>query len=158
MNMKSMQDEGNKVNLPKRFFLPAVCSLLICASLSCTSQTHSSSTGDARQVQETQTGLASFYSRSFEGKETASGVTFDNSKMVAAHPTYPFGTVVRVVNLGKGGDVEVRVVDSGPTDENRAEGVIIDLSRAAAEKLGMVKEGRERVRVEVLEWGQDERK
>jgi len=73
--------------------------------------------------------------------------------MVAAHPTYPFGTIVRVTNLKKDRTVEVRVIDRGPTKQNRAEGVIIDLSRAAAEKLGMTRDGRVRVKVEVLEWG-----
>lgn len=108
---------------------------------------------DEGQVKETQTGLASFYSRSLHGERTASGEKFNNKEMVAAHPTYPFGTIVRVTNLKKGGTIEVRVIDRGPTKKNRAEGVIIDLSRAAAEKLMMTRDGRTRVKVEVLEWG-----
>lgn len=108
---------------------------------------------DERKVKETQTGLASFYSRSLHGERTASGEKFNNNEMVAAHPTYPFGTIVRVTNLKKGRIVEVRVIDRGPTKKNRAEGVIIDLSRAAAEKLKMTRDGRTRVKVEVLEWG-----
>ena len=97
--------------------------------------------------------MASFYSRSLHGERTASGEKFDNDEMVAAHPTYPFGTIVRVTNLKKDRTVEVRVIDRGPTKKNRAEGVIIDLSRAAAEKLKMTRDGRTRVKVEVLEWG-----
>jgi rare lipoprotein A len=112
---------------------------------------------DERKVKETQTGLASFYSRSLHGERTASGEKFNNNEMVAAHPTYPFGTIVRVTNLKKGGTIEVRVIDRGPTKKNRAEGVIIDLSRAAAEKLRMTRDGRTRVKVEVLEWGKSER-
>lgn len=72
--------------------------------------------------------------------------------MVAAHMSYPMGTIVRVVNLESGNSVEVRVIDRGASGRNQ-EGSIIDLSRAAAERLGMVQEGRMRVRVEVLEWG-----
>jgi rare lipoprotein A len=79
-------------------------------------------------------------------------------ELVAAHPTYPLGTLARVTNLEGGGTVQVRIIDRGPTDENVAEGVIIDLSKGAAEKLGMVKEGRVRVRVEVLQWGKNEYK
>jgi rare lipoprotein A len=114
---------------------------------------------DAGQTLDSQTGLASYYHPSLAGEKTASGVAFDNEALMAAHPTYPLGTRVRVTNLEKeGAAVEVRIMDRGPTEANRAEGVIIDLSRAAAEALGMVRDGRTKVRVEVLEWGQDERK
>jgi rare lipoprotein A len=112
----------------------------------------------ADRVLETQTGLASYYHPSLHGNETASGIPFDNGAMMAAHPTYPLGTVVRVTNLEKAGAVvEVRITDRGPTAENTAEGVIIDLSGAAAEQLGMIVEGRVQVKVEVLDWGTDER-
>lgn len=110
------------------------------------------------QVLETKTGLASYYHPSLDGGLTASGVPFDNAAMMAAHPTYPFGTVVRVTNLEKSeAVVEVHITDRGPTDVNVAEGVIIDLSGAAAAKLGMLEDGRVRVKVEVLEWGMDAR-
>jgi rare lipoprotein A len=113
---------------------------------------------DTTKVLETKTGLASFYSRQFQGQETASGETFDNAELVAAHPSYPLGTVVRVKNLENDSTVRVRINDRGPTAENRREGVIIDLSRAAARKLGMIRDGRVKVQVEVLQWGTDERK
>lgn len=109
-------------------------------------------------VLETKFGLASYYHPSLDGGETASGVSFDNAGMMAAHPTYPFGTLVRVTNLDNANAaVEVTITDRGPTAENVAEGVIIDLSGAAAEKLGMVEDGRVNVKVEVLDWGTDER-
>jgi rare lipoprotein A len=98
-------------------------------------------------------GLASFYGRAFDRKMTASGVRFDNHAMIAAHPTYPFGTLVRVTNLANGRSVQVRIQDRGPAPGPRAEGVIIDLSFAAAQALGFVHEGRTRVRLEVLRWG-----
>jgi rare lipoprotein A len=106
----------------------------------------------------TQTGLASFYGRAFDGKETASGEPFDSDELTAAHPSYPLGTRVRVTNLEKGGSVVVRVTDRGPTSPNRRKGVIIDLSRAAASRLQMRKDGLARVRLQVLEWGKNEKK
>ena len=72
---------------------------------------------------------------------------------MAAHPSYPFGTLVRVTNLSNDREVEVRILDRGPTRAQRKKGVIIDLSRAAAEKIGMIRRGKIRVRVEVMKWG-----
>lgn len=127
------------------------------ALVGCTSGDTSPASPPAPQVKETKEGLASYYGRRFEGEETASGEIFNSEEMVAAHPTYPLGTVARVTNLEEGGTVTVRIIDRGPTDENVAEGVIIDLSKGAAQKIGMVKEGRVRVKVEVLEWGNNQR-
>jgi rare lipoprotein A len=95
-------------------------------------------------------GLASYYARSLDGNITASGDRFDNDALVAAHPTYPFGTRVRVTNLRNGRVVTVRIVDRGPVAAARKKGVIIDVSRAAAAKLGFIERGLERVRVEAL--------
>ena len=105
-----------------------------------------------------ETGLASYYSRRFDGKETASGDTFRNDELVAAHPTHPLGTVVRVTNLENQTSVVVRITDRGASASNRREGVVIDLSQAAATRLKMKKDGRVRVRVDVLEWGADDHK
>lgn len=104
----------------------------------------------AAQRRGVEVGLASYYARTFEGRLTASGTRFDNDALVAAHPTLPFGTVVRVVNTRNHRAVDVEVVDRGPAKSPRADGVIIDLSRAAAEALGFLRAGRTRVRVEVL--------
>jgi len=104
-------------------------------------------------VLEVRHGLASYYGPGFHGKRTASGLTFDQTALVAAHPTYPFGTVVRVTNLANKHQIEVRVVDRGPTRGPRREGVVIDLSSGAARKLGFLRRGRTRVRLEVLRWG-----
>jgi len=108
---------------------------------------------EPRKILEVRQGLASYYGPGFEGKTTASGVPFDKAAMVAAHPSYPFGTVVRVTNLANKRQVEVRVVDRGPASGPRAEGVLIDVSSGAAESLGFVRKGRTRVRLEVLRWG-----
>jgi rare lipoprotein A len=145
-----------------RFHTVLLAALTVLACLvfvQCTSGTSPSpASKDTSAVKETQTGLASYYGRAFEGEETASGEIFRRREMVAAHPTYPLGTLARVTNLEEGGTVYVCIIDRGPTDENVAEGVIIDLSKGAAEKLGMVKEGRVQVKVEVLQWGTNEYK
>jgi rare lipoprotein A len=106
-----------------------------------------------RSILEVRQGLASYYGPGFEGKRTASGVPFDKSAMVAAHPSYPFGTVVRITNLANKRQVIVRVVDRGPAKGPRADGVLIDLSSGAAADLGFLRQGRTRVRLEVLRWG-----
>ena len=104
-------------------------------------------------ILEVREGLASYYGPGFDGKVTASGTRFDMKAMVAAHPSYPFGTVVRVTNVTNGRAVDVRVVDRGPARGPRAEGVIIDVSYGAAGALNFVRAGRARVRLEVLRWG-----
>jgi rare lipoprotein A len=96
-------------------------------------------------------GFATYYAQMLDGRETASGTIFDNDDLVAAHPRYPFGTTVRVTNLSNGRKVVVTIVDRGPVRSARANGVIIDLSRAAAERLDFIDEGRTRVRLESRE-------
>ena len=112
----------------------------------------------ASKGKQLETGLASFYARRLHGKKTASGETFRNDELVAAHPRYPFGTRVRVTNLENGASVVVRITDRGASRQNRREGVIIDVSQAAATQLKMKKDGRARVRVQVLEWGEGDHK
>lgn len=92
-------------------------------------------------------GRASYYGDEFEGRRTASGERYDGDAMTAAHRTLPFGTRVRVTNLDNGKSVEVVVNDRGP---HRA-GRVIDLSRHAAEELGMMRAGTARVAVEVVD-------
>ena len=82
-------------------------------------------------------GLASWYAGKFQGRLTANGEVFDTNLLTAAHKTLPFGTVVRVTHLGNGRSIEVRINDRGPFVEGR----VIDLSRAAAEAIGMTGEG-----------------
>jgi rare lipoprotein A len=106
----------------------------------------------ATKTLETREGLASYYGKEFNGRKTASGIRFDMNAMVAAHPSYPFGTQLRVTNLANGRSASVRIVDRGPAPQLRANGIIIDLSRKAAEVLGFIQQGRARVRLEVLAW------
>ena len=85
----------------------------------------------------TQRGRASWYGKQFHGRRTSSGETYDMFKMTAAHPTLPLPTYVRVQNLDNGRVAVVRVNDRGPFKSSR----IIDLSYAAASKLGLVQSG-----------------
>lgn len=82
-------------------------------------------------------GSASYYAARFHGQRTASGERFDNTDMTAAHRTLPFGSLVRVTNPANGRSVVVRINDRGPF----ARGRMIDVSRAAAEELGLVARG-----------------
>lgn len=91
-------------------------------------------------------GLASFYAKKFAGRRTASGEVFDPQAMTMAHPSWPFGTAVRVTHVHSGRSVVVRVNDRGPHVRHR----IADLSPAAAKALGMMREGISRVRLVVL--------
>lgn len=84
-------------------------------------------------VSDAWTGVASWYGPNFHGRTTANGETFDQWAMTAAHKTLPFGTVLRVTNPSNGRSVEVRINDRGPFIAGRS----IDLSRAAAEALGI---------------------
>lgn len=132
----------------------AVVVLVTLTAFGCASRTtpprSPSGSGGALHVRE---GLASYYADWFNGRTTASGTIFSNDDLVAAHPSYPFGSVVRVVNLRNQRSIALRVVDRGPAPAIVARGVIIDVSRAAAERLGFINAGRTRVRVEVLRWG-----
>lgn len=109
-------------------------------------------TDPARLVGATQEGLASWYGPGFHGRPTASGETYDMDGMTAAHKTLPLHTWVRVENLDNGRSLDLRVNDRGPFVDGR----IVDLSRAAAESLGMLMQGIAPVRLTVL--GHDERR
>lgn len=91
-------------------------------------------------------GLASYYHDFFHGRMSASGAVFDNTLYTAAHRNLPFGTVVRVSNLANGKSTLVRITDRGPYNYTRC----IDLSKAAAQEIGMLGPGVARVRVEVI--------
>lgn len=95
--------------------------------------------GNGKQV-----GQASWYGPGFHGKKTASGATFNQNQLTAAHRSLPLGTKAKVTNLENGKKVEVTINDRGPYVGNRA----IDLSRAAARRLAM--DGTARVRIEAL--------
>ena len=93
---------------------------------------------------QSEEGTASYYADSLEGNPTASGEPYDSQAMTAAHRSLAFGTKVKVTNLANDKSVVVRINDRGPHTKNR----IIDLSRAAAEKLDLLDSGTAIVRIE----------
>ena len=92
-------------------------------------------------------GEASWYGPLFHGKKTANGETYDMNKVSAAHQTLPFGTMLEVRNLTNGRTVVVRINDRGPYVGDR----VLDLSKGAARKLGMVGTGVAEVEMKILE-------
>jgi len=92
------------------------------------------------------TGIASFYAHKFEGRKTASGETFRQDSLTAAHKNLPFGTMVEVRNLSNDSIVNVRVNDRLPKSSKRS----IDLSYAAANQLNFVKKGLTKVQIRIL--------
>lgn len=96
-----------------------------------------------------ETGNASWYGPKFYGKKTANGEIFNPGDYTAAHKTLPLGSIVKVISIENNKDVIVRINDRGPFIDNR----IIDLSRAAASKIGMIQKGTMKVKVILLEKG-----
>lgn len=93
---------------------------------------------------QTQKGKASFYSKRATGARTSSGERLHHDSLTCAHRTYPFGTLLKVTNERNGKWVVVRVTDRGPHSRGR----IIDLSHAAADRIGIINQGVATVRVE----------
>jgi rare lipoprotein A len=91
-----------------------------------------------------QIGVASWYGPGFHGKRTASGERFDQNELTAAHRQLPLGAEVKVTNLENGRSITVAINDRGPYVGGR----VIDLSKAAAQRLGIVEDGLAKVRIE----------
>jgi len=92
-------------------------------------------------------GIASWYGKDFHGKKTSNGERYDMHRLSAAHPTLPMGTKVRVTNLENRKSMILRINDRGPFVKER----LIDLSYAAAKKMGYARKGTTRVRVQVVD-------
>jgi rare lipoprotein A len=108
---------------------------------------------EASQPFFSEEGLASWYGNTHQGRTTANGEHFDQSALTAAHPSLPFNTRVRVTDLKSGKSVMVRINDRGPFLKGR----IIDLSAAAAETLGLAKNGVNKVQVDAFSADQTQR-
>lgn len=126
----------SKLNATLRTLLTAGC-LLAAAPFA---------TAHPGSVTKTFEGAASWYGPGFHGRQTANGETYDMNSLTAAHPSLPFGTRVRVTNEATNEAVVVRINDRGPYAKNR----IIDLSKGAADDIGLLSSGVGHVTVEVL--------
>lgn len=92
---------------------------------------------------------ASYYAEDFHGKRTSNGERFNMNDYTCAHKSLPFNTILKVTNLANGKTCEVRVNDRGPFVASRE----IDLSKAAAIKLGMIGSGTTKVKLEIVKKG-----
>ena len=126
--------------------------LLILVLLLFAGSCSTSRTGVKKSGKSYQSGMASWYGPKFHGRQTANGERYDMDKLTAAHRTLPFDTYVRVLNRDNGREVTVRINDRGPF----AKGRIIDLSRAAANKIGMIGPGIARVELTIIRQGSTE--
>jgi rare lipoprotein A len=97
------------------------------------------------------TGVSSFYGNDFHGKLTANGEVFDMYGLTAAHKTLPLNTIVRVTNLANNKSLILRINDRGPYVKGR----ILDCSYGAAKKLDFLSQGTTKVRIEIIEVGDD---
>jgi rare lipoprotein A len=108
---------------------------------------------DVKTPLEVEIGIASYYADKYNGMPTASGVIYDMNKISAAHPFHPLGTIARITNLINNKSVILEINDRMPYREDR----IIDLSLGAAKELDMVIVGIQKVKIEVLKWGEGKR-
>jgi rare lipoprotein A len=122
----ALQQERKPESMTKASTALAITALLLGCALGGPS-------ASAEETKPIQTGAASWYGPGFHGKRTANGETFNTNALTAAHKTLPFGTQVRVKNERTGKSVVVRINDRGPY----AHGRVIDLSKAAAEAVGI---------------------
>ena len=119
--------------------------LLTCAVIPVYAQKHAHAA--KHKLSRDQIGLASWYGAEWNGHETASGEKFRPSRLTAASPTLPLGSIIQVTNLRNGKQVRLLVNDRGPSHPGR----ILDVSRAAARVLGFIERGVTRVRVHLLQ-------
>ena len=96
-------------------------------------------------------GISSFYAEDFHGKLTANGEVYDMYGLTAAHKTMPLNTICRVTNLENNKSLILRINDRGPYIKGR----ILDCSYGAAKKLDFINQGTTKVKIEVIEWGDD---
>ncbi|MDO5614716.1 MAG: septal ring lytic transglycosylase RlpA family protein [Cruoricaptor ignavus] len=102
---------------------------------------------DTNDNDEVKTSYASYYHDKFNGRKTASGQVFSNSKLTAAHRTLKFGTKVKVKNLRTGKSVVVTINDRGPFHSSRA----LDLSKAAFDEIGSLAKGTMPIEYQIVE-------
>ena len=126
----------------------AVVAMLLSIAYGC-----ATSKAPAQTKPEALHGIASWYGEEFAGRTTANGEIFDPVQLTAAHRTLPFGTVVDVTNAKTQQTVRVRINDRGPYIGNR----VLDLSYAAAQKIGLIEPGTGEVNIAIVKLGNGER-
>jgi len=139
-----------------RFLMPVSLGLLLFLVVACGASVRYSSQKDSVKAPAQSfkagrsfSGVASYYGSKFHGKMTASGEAFNMYELTAAHRTLPFGTILKVTNLANGKSVTVTVNDRGPFRKNR----VLDLSYAAAKKIGMLQSGTARIQAVIVRLG-----
>jgi rare lipoprotein A len=101
---------------------------------------------DTGKVLYEKAGTASFYNKKFQGRKTSSGEMLDNNRYTAAHPSLPFGTLVRVINMSNGKSVVVKINDRFVKKKNH----LVDVTYSAAKEIDMVSKGIVKIELEVL--------
>lgn len=129
--------------MPRRAVFAVLCVLLVWSG--CGRRKHSARTPGIPVPGWSEEGIASWYGNPYHGRQSANGEIYDMEQMTAAHRTLPFGAMVQVTNRTNGKKVEVRITDRGPFVDGR----IIDLSRAAARDIDLIRPGTAPVRIEV---------
>jgi rare lipoprotein A len=130
--------------------LSRLCIVLVVAAFAHASQAQQKAAKPASTAAKEETGNAVIYSDKLIGRPLTSGEKYDRNALTAAHRTIPLGTKVRVTNLKNNKSVVVRINDRGP---HGPKGDIVDLSGRAAQELDMIKDGRAKVKLEVVEGG-----
>ncbi len=136
-----------KAELSKSAFVCLLAVLILCPLVSSAQKAQADTTGRTKKTSRVFYGQASFYANKFQGRKTASGEIFDQKKLTCACNVLPLGTWVKVTNLRNGKTVIVKVNDRIHPKMRR----VVDLTRAAAQKLGFISRGLTRVKVEVLD-------
>jgi rare lipoprotein A len=137
------------ITIRRSIRLSAIAGIALTAGtcVSGTGSAQSASVSNKNQHHWYQIGRASWYGKYFQGRQTASGENYDMKLMTCAHRSLPLGTLLKVTNLLNHRSVVVRVNDRGPVPESR----VVDLSRAAADFLGMSSRGTAPVRLDVMD-------
>lgn len=121
--------------------------LVIIALFTITLNAQSSDNDNNNETTKCMTGQCSWYGAKFNGKKTASGEKFDNTKFTAAHKTLPFGTKLKITDKKSGKNVIVTVNDRGPFVKSR----VLDISSSAAQELGVINKGIFTAEIEILD-------
>lgn len=126
--------------------LHSICNILLTVVLFIVGAACTSSKPTAGQRGYTEEGKASYYSNKLHGRKMANGQPYNRNRLTAAHRTLPFGTKVKVTNLQTNKSVKVKITDRGPFVKGR----VVDLSEAAAKRLGYINAGIVPVKMKVV--------